>query len=71
VGALLVTSAIGFYPAYFSQFPEFAHSGWQVHFHLLTILAWLTLLAAQTWLGATGRIDATACLDAAPTRWFR
>jgi len=57
VGALSIASAIGFYPGYFSQFPRFARSGWQVHFHLVTILAWLTLLVAQTWLAATGRIE--------------
>lgn len=57
VGALLIASAIGFYPGYFSQFPRFAGSGWQVHFHLVTILAWLTLLVAQTWSAATGRIE--------------
>jgi hypothetical protein len=56
VGTLLVASAVGFYPGYFSQFPGFARSGWQVHFHLLTILAWLGLLVAQASLAATGRI---------------
>ncbi len=57
VAALVVTSAIGFYPAYFSQFPEFSGSGWEVHFHLLTVVAWLVLLATQAWSGATGRIE--------------
>lgn len=57
VGALAVTAAIGFYPAYFSRFPTFAKVGWQVHFHLLTVVAWLALLAIQAWLGATGRIE--------------
>lgn len=56
VGALLLTSAVGFHSAYFSRFPTFEGSGWQVHFHLATVLAWLTMLAAQARLAATGRL---------------
>jgi hypothetical protein len=56
VAALLVTSGIGFFSTYFSRAPDFAGSGWQVHFHLATILAWLAILVAQAWLGAMGRL---------------
>ena len=57
VAALLVVSAVGFYPAYLSQFPTFANSGWQVHLHLVTVLGWLAMLTAQATLAATGRIQ--------------
>lgn len=57
VGALLLASAVGFYPSYISQFPRFVSSGWPVHFHLATVLAWLSLLSAQAWLAAKGRIE--------------
>jgi hypothetical protein len=57
VGALAVASLIGFYPGYFSQFPRFARSGWEVHFHLATIIAWLALLVAQAWLATRGRYE--------------
>ena len=57
VGVLCAVAFIGFFPAYFSQFPHFANSGWEVHFHLATIIAWLGMLVTQGWLAATGRID--------------
>lgn len=57
VAGLLVTSAIGFFPGYLREFPVFASSGWQVHFHVATLLAWLGLLVAQAWLAASGRIE--------------
>lgn len=57
VAAVLVSSAVGFYPSYIRQFPTFATSGWQVHFHIATVLGWLALLIAQATLAGTGRIE--------------
>jgi hypothetical protein len=57
VGALLVLAAIGFFPRYLSHFPAFAGVGWQVHFHVATLLAWLGMLLGQAWLAATGRFE--------------
>lgn len=57
VGVLTVVAAIGFWPSYFSHFPRFANSGWQVHFHLATIVAWLGALVVQGALAARGRLD--------------
>lgn len=57
VGVLFVVAAIGFWPGYFSHFPRFANSGWQVHFHLATIVAWLGALVVQGALAARGRLD--------------
>ncbi len=57
VGALVVVAGIGFWPGYFSRFPRFANSGWQVHFHLVTIVAWLGALVVQGALAARGRLD--------------
>lgn len=54
---LMVLAFIGFYPPYFSQFPRFAKTGWQVHFHVATIVAWLALLATQAWLAGRGRLE--------------
>ena len=56
VAAVAVLGAIGFYPGYFRHFPTFAGVGWQVHFHLLTVLAWLGMLVGQGWLAATKRL---------------
>lgn len=57
VGILLLASAVGFYPSYLSQFPRFENSDWQVHFHLLTVLAWFCLLLVQARLAAKGRFE--------------
>lgn len=57
VGALVVVATIGFWPSYFSHFPRFANSGWQVHLHLATIVAWLGALVVQGALAARGRLD--------------
>jgi hypothetical protein len=56
VGALVVVSLIGFYPSYFSLFPRLSRTGWEVHFHLATIIAWLALLVAQAWLATRARL---------------
>ena len=56
VVAVVVLSVIGFYASYFRHFPAFAGVGWQVHFHLLTVLAWLGMLVGQGWLAATRRL---------------
>lgn len=57
VGGLVIVAAIGFWPGYFSHFPKFANSGWQVHFHLATIVAWLGALVVQGALATRGRLD--------------
>ena len=57
VGALAVTALVGFFPGYLRQFPRFARSGWEVHFHLATIVAWLVTLVAQARLVARGRLE--------------
>lgn len=57
VGVLVFVSLIGFWPGYFSHFPGFASSGWPVHFHLATIVAWLGMLVAQGALAARGRLE--------------
>jgi hypothetical protein len=54
--AVAAFGAIGFYASYFRHFPAFAGIGWQVHFHLLTVVAWLGMLVAQGWLAATKRL---------------
>lgn len=56
VAALVAVAFVGFFPSYFGQFPRFASSGWQVHFHVATIFAWLGLLVAQGTLAARGRL---------------
>jgi hypothetical protein len=56
VAAVAALGAIGFYASYFRHFPAFAGIGWQVHFHLLTVLAWLGMLVGQAWLAATTRL---------------
>ena len=56
VAAVASLGAIGFYASYFRHFPAFAGIGWQVHFHLLTVLAWLGMLVGQGWLAATKRL---------------
>lgn len=58
VAGLVIATAIGFYASYFSRVPRFEGSGWQVHFHLLSLVAWLGMLATQAWAAWAGR-DAT------------
>jgi hypothetical protein len=57
VGALVVAATIGFWPGYFRHFPRFENSGWQIHFHLATVVAWLVALVAQGALAARGRLE--------------
>jgi hypothetical protein len=56
VATVAALGAIGFHASYFRHFPAFAGIGWQVHFHLLTVLAWLGMLVGQGWLAATKRL---------------
>jgi hypothetical protein len=55
VGTVLLLAAIGFHASYVRHFPGFTGIGWQVHFHVLTLLAWLGMLLGQAWLAAAGR----------------
>ncbi|MBL7940811.1 MAG: hypothetical protein JNL43_15730 [Flavobacteriales bacterium] len=54
--ALVPLSYLGFRASYWDFFPRFGGVGWPVHFHLLTIAAWMTMLVAQAWLAAKGHI---------------
>ncbi|HSI03559.1 MAG: hypothetical protein ACAI38_01605 [Myxococcota bacterium] len=56
VAAVAVLGAVGFYSSYLRHFPGFEGVGWQVHFHLLTVLAWIGMLVGQGWLAATRRL---------------
>ena len=56
VVAIVVAAAVGFRPTYFGL-PQFTSTGWQVHFHVATVVLWLAMLVAQGWLASTGRID--------------
>lgn len=53
---LVPLSYFGFRTSYWQHFPRFSGVGWEVHFHLLTITAWLTILVSQAWLAVKGRI---------------
>lgn len=66
VGVVSAVAVVGFFPGYFRQFPRFANSGWEVHFHLATIIAWLAMLVTQGWLAASGRL----ALHRRVGRWF-
>lgn len=55
VAGVVVASAVGFYAPYLSRVPSFRGSGWPVHFHVLSLVAWLGMLCAQAWLGWSGR----------------
>lgn len=55
---ILVLSYFGFRTSYWTLFPEVDATGWQVHFHVLTIVLWLGMLVAQARLAYVGRIDA-------------
>jgi hypothetical protein len=57
VAALSAVAFVGFFPSYFRQFPRFTNSGWEVHFHLATIVAWLAMLVIQGTLAARGRLE--------------
>ncbi len=56
VVALVPMSYLGFRASYWDHFPTFLGVGWEVHFHLLTIVCWLAMLVAQAWLAMKGRI---------------
>ncbi|MBL7963641.1 MAG: hypothetical protein JNM31_07325 [Flavobacteriales bacterium] len=53
---LVPLSYFGFRTSYWQHFPRFPGVGWEVHFHLLTIAAWLAMLVSQAWLAVKGRI---------------
>lgn len=54
--ALVPLMYFGFRASYWDHFPRFGGVGWEVHFHLLTIAAWLVMLVTQAWLAVKGRI---------------
>ncbi len=56
VVVLVPLSYFGFRTSYWDFFPRFGGVGWEVHFHLLTIVAWLVMLISQAWLAVKGRI---------------
>ena len=54
---LMPLSYFGFRTSYWDFFPRFGGVGWEVHFHLLTIAAWLVMLITQAFLAAKGLIE--------------
>lgn len=54
--ALVPLSYLGFRTSYWDHFPAFLGVGWEVHFHLFTIVCWLIMLVVQAWLAVKGRI---------------
>lgn len=54
--AVAALSYFGFKASYWDHFPRFLGVGWEVHFHLFTIVCWLAMLVVQARLGITGRI---------------
>ncbi len=56
VVSVSVLSYFGFKASYWDHFPRFLGVGWEVHFHLFTIVCWLAMLVAQARMGITGRI---------------
>ncbi len=54
--AIVVVSYFGFRSSYWDLFPQFSGTGWQVHFHVATIILWLAMLITQGWLAYKRRI---------------
>ncbi len=54
---LLVLSLLAFFPTYFVRFPGFAGTSAKVHFHVVTMLAWVALSIAQPILIQRRRVD--------------
>jgi hypothetical protein len=53
---IAVLSYFGFHASYWNV-PRFTGTGWQVHFHVGTLVIWLGMLIAQGWLAYKGRIN--------------
>lgn len=56
--AIAILSFFGFRSSYWDLLPRLDATGWQVHFHVLTILLWLAMLIAQARLAFRSRLDA-------------
>lgn len=57
VMGIAVAAFFGFRETYWGL-PQFTTTGWQVHFHVATLVLWLALLVAQGSLAYTGRFEA-------------
>lgn len=55
--AMLVLALLGFFPSYFGRFPGFSGVSGAIHFHVVTLLAWLSVYLVQALLIRRGHAD--------------
>lgn len=55
--AIVVLALLGFFPSYFARFPRFVGVSGAIHFHVVTLLAWLSLYLLQAVLVRRGRAN--------------
>jgi len=55
--ALFALAFAGFFPTYFGRFPQFVGTSAAIHFHVATLVLWLSLALTQTLLVRRGRVD--------------